>query len=352
MRKVFYFVLTVLLLSAVQEAYSQLNRKSIKKNNRRISHFKGKKFHFGKEKVYNALGISLNALNYYGDLAPKPSRFSTDISFTKPAIGLSFSHRFGPRYTLTGTFMYGTLKGSDNESANKSDATNGVFRYQRNLSFRNRIKELSVVAKFDLFENQATYISRVRWTPYAFLGLAGVFHNPQALAPETDLNGQPLAEGGKWVKLQPLGTEGQYSKLDPTDVNYGIKPYKLFQPAIPFGLGARFRINEVMDLAAELSFRYLFFDYIDDVSQNYVGVDVFDNELARSMSYRTTELKGAPPPVGQGGAQQGSYVVWAGYGEEHKDSLRGNKNDRDIYMVTTFRLTYILGKTFHRAKFR
>ena len=248
--------------------------------------------------------------------------------------------------------MYGTLKGSDNESANKSDASNGVFRYQRNLSFRNRIKEFSVVAKFDLFENQATYISRVRWTPYAFLGIAGVFHNPQALAPETDLNGQPLAEGGKWVKLQPLGTEGQYSQLDPTDVNYGIKPYKLFQPAIPFGLGARFRINEVMDLAAELSFRYLFFDYIDDVSQNYVGVDVFDNELARSMSYRTSELLGSPPPASQGGATSGNYVVWPGYGHEHKDNLRGNKNDRDIYMVTTFRLTYILGKTFHRAKFR
>jgi hypothetical protein len=32
--------------------------------------------------------------------------------------------------------------------------------------------------------------------------------------------------------------------------------------------------------------------------------------------------------------------------------VRGNKNDRDIYMVTTIRLTYILGKNFHRAKFR
>ena len=80
MRKLFYLVVAVMLLVITQDAYSQLNRKAIKKNNRRISHFKGKKFHFGKEKVYNAVGFSLNAFNYYGDLAPKPSRFSSSLA--------------------------------------------------------------------------------------------------------------------------------------------------------------------------------------------------------------------------------------------------------------------------------
>lgn len=352
MKKLPYFLLVAFLLACGYDGYCQMNRRNIKKNNRRISSFRGKKFHFGKDKIYNAVGISLNALNYYGDLAPKPSRFSTDISFTRPAIGLSFSHRFGPRYTLTGNFMYGTLRGSDANSADESDAENGVFRYQRNLSFRNRIKELSVVAVFDLFENQASYISRAQWTPYAFVGVAGFHHNPQAQAPATTLNGTPLAQAGEWVDLQPLGTEGQNSDLADTDVNAGIKPYKLIQVAIPFGLGARFRINEVMDFSAELAFRYLFTDYIDDVSANYVNLDKLDNDLARSMSYRTWEVKGTPPPVGAGGADSGGYVVWSGYGHEHKDSLRGNKDDRDIFMVTTFKLTYIIGKTFHRAKFR
>jgi hypothetical protein len=150
-----------------------------------------------------------------------------------------------------------------------------------------------------------------------------------------------------------LGTEGQYSTLPDTAVNYGIKPYKLIQLAIPFGLGVRFRLNEVMDLSAEIGFRYTFTDYLDDVSQNYVNLGVFeDNELARAMSYRTNEVLGEPPPVGQGGQDSGGYTVWPGYGTEHSGSIRGNKDDRDIYMVTTFRLTYILGKTFHRAKFR
>lgn len=363
MRKFYLAMTAVLMLFFVGESSAQMNRKSIKKNNRRISTFRGKKFHFGKEKIYNAIGFTVSALNYYGDLAPRPSKFSTDISFTRPALGISFSHRFGPRYTLTAGFMYGTLKGSDAESANKADTGNGVYRYQRNLSFRNRIEELSVVATFDLFQNQATYISRVRWTPYISLGLAVFHHNPQALAPAKGLNGQPLAEAGKWVNLRSLGTEGQYATLNSTDANAGIKPYKLIQLAIPMALGVRFRLNEVMDLAAEIGFRYTFTDYLDDVSKSYVDLGVFNgNELAKAMSYRSGELPQFAPSSGNPdlrtyqGRDGQSYTVVRGYGEEFNQggntNKRGNSKDRDIYMVTTFRLTYILGKTFHRAKFR
>ena len=353
MRKLFLVLLSFcLLLGASPEASAQLNRKSIKKNNKRIASYRGRKSSFGKEKRYNSIGFSVNAVNYYGDMAPKPSSFSTDISFTRPGFGLSFVHRFGPRYSLKGEFMYATLKGSDNDSADPGDLDNGIFRYQRNLSFRNRIKELSVVAVFDLFENQSTYISRVKWTPYAFLGLAALHHNPQALAPATDLSGTALPQAGQWVDLRPLGTEGQHSTLDPNDVNFGIKPYSAFQIAIPFGLGARFRINEVMDLWADIGFRYTFTDYLDDVSQNYVDLGVFDNELARALSYRTNEL-GSPTAPNTYSARNGqTYTVQAGYGSEFPDNLRGSKADRDIYMVTSFRLTYIIGATFHRAKFR
>ena len=351
MRKLLYVVLAVFMISVAHPAEAQMSRRNIKKNNKRISSFRGQKTWFSKEKLYNSIGFSLNALNYYGDLAPRPSRLSTDISFTKPAVAFSFSHRFGPRYSLTASFMYGTLKGSDAGSADKNDTQNGVFRYDRNLSFRNRIKEFSVVGTFDLFPNNATYISRMKWTPYAFVGVAVFLHNPQAQAPALDPQGSPLPEAGKWVDLQPLGTEGQYATLQEGDVNHGIKPYKKIQPAIPFGLGARFRLNEVIDLAAEIGFRYTFTDYLDDVSQNYVDLGVFQgNQLAKAMSYRSSEV--ATPNATYVGRDGGSYSVVSGYGSEFPDNVRGNKNNRDIYMVTTLRLTYILGKSFHRAKFR
>ena len=67
-------------------------------------------------------------------------------------------------------------------------------------------------------------MTRVKWTPYVYAGIAGFLHNPQAIAPAKDLQGNALAEAGKWVDLRPLGTEGQYSTLASTDVNYGIKP--------------------------------------------------------------------------------------------------------------------------------
>lgn len=353
MRKFGILVLTfMLLLATSHEGYGQLNRKSIKKNNKRIASFRGRKQGFGKEKIYNMVGLSVNALNYYGDLAPRPQRVSTDISFTRPGIGLSFAHRFGPRYTLQAQFMFGNLRGSDSESADQGDLSNGVYRYQRNLSFRNQIKELSVVAVFDLFQNQSTYISRVKWTPYVYLGAAAFLSNPQAQAPATDLNGNALAEAGEWVNLRKLGTEGQYANLDPTDVNYGIKPYKSLNLAIPFGIGVRFRLNEVMDLWGDLGFRYTFTDYLDDVSQNYVDLGVFDNELARAMAYRTNELGTQSNPYTYTARNGNTYTVQAGYGHEHPDNLRGSKSDRDIYMVTSIRVTYILGATFHKAKFR
>ena len=359
MRKLFYVLIVVLATAWSYESYGQMNRRQIVKNSKRQMKYRGKKFGFSKEKRYNAIGITLNALNYYGDLAPKPSRLSTDIGFTRPAFGLSFSHRFGPRYTLAASFMYGTLKGSDAESADKDDMTNGVFRYRRNLSFRNRIKELSIVAMFDLFENQSTYISRVSWTPYAYAGIAIFHHNPQAQVPATDLSGVPFENAGQWVDLQPLGTEGQYLDLPANSSNSGIKPYKRIQPAIPFGIGARFRLNEIMDLGLEVGFRYLFTDYIDDVSRNYIYVGAFEDELTRALSYRTNELATTPPKTPRTDDLRypglGPYDLVDGYGHENGLGVPPNKrgdNDKDIYTVISIRFGYIIGKTFHRAKFR
>ncbi|MBL7864453.1 MAG: hypothetical protein JNK10_06235 [Cyclobacteriaceae bacterium] len=338
------------LLVQVEETYAQFNRKGIKQGNKRMAGFRGKKSKFGKEKIYNAIGFSVNALNYYGDLAPSPSSFSTDISFTKPGFGISFTHRFGPRYSLMAQFLYGTVKGADSESADPGDMSNGIYRYKRNLSFSNSIKELSVVATFDLFENQSTYMSRVKWTPYAYLGIAVFMHNPQAIAPATDLTGAPLADAGNYVDLQPLGTEGQYSTLNATDVNYGNQPYSLFQFAIPFGLGARFRLTDVLDLAGEIGFRYTFTDYLDDVSKNYVDLTLLNSPLAQAMSYRTNELPGYPTDPRASGIP--GVNVEAGYGMEHVDNKRGGSKDKDVYMVTSIRLTYIINARFHQAKFR
>jgi hypothetical protein len=351
MKKVGVLVLIIAVLAAFsQDAYSQINRNKIKKSNRNIANFRGNKNTF-KRNVYNAIGISANAFNYYGDLSPSAKALSTDLGYTRPAFGGSFVHRFGPRYQLVASFMAGGIKGSDNKSADPND-NDAAFRYVRNLSFRNRIQELSVVGQVDLFENQATYISRVKWTPYIFAGIAVFHHNPQAQVPKTDLNGNAFSNAGEWVDLKDLKTEGE--------------DYKLVQAAIPFGIGARFRLNELMDIAAEFGFRYTFTDYLDDVSGYYVDLRTLDSDLARSMSYRSNEVQpGVSDKVdaiisgrytGYGSDLGPGFTTVSGYGhvnddEENSKNIRG-KSDKDLYMVTSIRLTYIINRNYHRAKFR
>lgn len=356
LRKICLVVLALFFISGYQEEVNaQMTRGQIKRNNKRMYTFRGRKREFPKENEYNTIGITLNALNYYGDLAPGQGQFSTDLSQTRPAIGVTFGHRFGPRHTVTAAFTYGGIRGSDEKSADPSDEID-AGRYWRNASFRNRIKELSVIASIDLYDNQNTYITRVDWTPYAFAGISVFHHNPQAKAPEFHVDGvTPMAEAGEWVNLRRLGTEGQHSDLRETDVNYGIKPYSTIQIAIPFGIGVRYKLDQFWDISFEFGARYTFTDYLDDVSQNYVDLGVFgDNHLARAMSYRSNEVPGASEKVKPytSTVDGKTYYVVPGYGEEREDYIRGKKNNKDQYIVTTLKLTYIFGKHFYRAKFR
>jgi hypothetical protein len=306
---------------------------------------------FGR-KIYNSIGFSLNALNYYGDLAPRPQKLSTDIHLTRPGFGLSYIRKRGPRFTIKSEFIYGVIRGDDRNSANPHDKQNGIYRYRRNLSFRNHLKELSCAVIFDLFENHGFYHHRHEAVPYLFAGLAVFHHNPQAIAPATDLKGNPIPGAGQWIDLKPLGTEGQYSKLNPDDVNFGVKPYSSVQLAIPAGIGARIRINSVSDLWLELGFRYLFTDYIDDVSRNYVDLGALNSDLAKAMSYRTNELSPDQKTLSYTARDGQEYTVVPGYGYEHKDNKRGNSNDNDFIFITTIRFTHILNARMHKAKSR
>ena len=307
---------------------------------------------YGSNKMFESIGITFNSLNYYGDLSPAPERISTDLSLTKPGIGLLFGKKVSPILSLRATFLYGTLSGSDRKSADKNDPNNGIYRYRRNLSFRNRIVEFSFVGMFDFKRNDGFYTDREKWIPYTFVGIGLIRHNPQAIAPDKDLNGNPLPNAGQWVDLKGLGTEGQYAKLSDKDANHGIKPYSRIQPVIPFGLGIRMKINEQLDASAEIGFRLLFTDYVDDLSRNYVDLGALDSDLARAMSYRTNEFM--PPTYTYTSEKDGNvYSVVQGYGHEHKGNVRGNKKDNDFYTTFSLQLSYIIEKmASKKPKFR
>jgi hypothetical protein len=306
---------------------------------------------------YKSLGMSINSLNYFGDLAPAPKRISTDLSQTRPAYALTFEHRKGPRFSYRAAFTYGTIRGSDARLANdveaalaKDNFTESYYRYRRNASFKNHIKELSVTFVFDFIENNNFFFRRPIIAPYIFSGIALFHHNPKAKIPARDVQGNTLPGAGEWIELQPLGTEGQHAKLLETDANFGIRTYRLLQPSIPIGFGARLKYTNQINFFCELSFRYLFTDYVDDVSKNYVDLGVFDNEVARTLSYRGNDIPNIRPQT-YTGRDGKTYTVEAGFGAEHSSNVRGNKNDNDMLFLITIGGAVIL-EPHRRAKFR
>ncbi|GAA4307396.1 DUF6089 family protein [Nibribacter koreensis] len=280
---------------------------------------------------YNSVGVSLNAMNYFGDVTPEADFTSLRLKSTRPSLAVSYTRRFFPRISARGSFSWGRITGDDAKSASPDEEENAP-RFKRNLSFRNDIKELSVVGIVDLFENRRSYLRRPDFTPYVFGGVAVLHHNPKAY-----YDGGKIATG--WYELQPLGTEGQYADGD----GYP-EPYSRVQFAIPLGIGARYRIDKRWDIALEIGWRKTFTDYLDDVSGTYANKADLKSEEARILSDRSAE-SGFGPIVNDGG-----YPRINGYGR--KGDQRGDITDDDWYITTGVTLSYILRPVRRGPKFR
>nr|WKN38220.1 DUF6089 family protein [Tunicatimonas sp. TK19036] len=345
----------VLLICANPSDSTAQNRKRkrlYRNQNNRTTQFTGRKLRFANAKQYVTLGVSVNALNYFGDIAPKSAIVSTDISFTRPGIGISSTVRFGKSLSARAAFMWGRISSNDYQVADP-DNRDDIYRYARNLQFRNNIKDLSIVAVYDIFPNPYTVTLRQSFTPYVFGGVSVFHHNPKGLvpseailSPNAPLTAENIPQSGEWVPLRPLKTEGQ--------------EYGSIALSIPVGVGVRFRINQVMDLEAEVNYRFLFTDYLDDISGNYVDKGTLSSELAKIMSDRSLE----PVDAQSGGSREElftrdsnlntnlatytgadgiEYVHLPGYGQE--GAQRGSPNENDVYLTTTIRLVFMIGRS-------
>jgi hypothetical protein len=222
---------------------------------------------------------------YMGDLNPKGVFMGS-----RPAGGLIYRYNINPRFAFKAVALFGSLQAEDAKTGTP----------ERNLSFRSPLSELSAQMELNFLrlynEKGANF-----FTPYIYLGVGIFSFNPQT------------SFGGKWYDLQPLGTEGQGLKgTDPvTGVNYdNIKPYKLTNFAIPFGLGVRFNFLQYYSAGLEWGFRKTFTDYIDDVSGLYVRRDFFldkaDLRLVADLSDRTASKDPLGNPEDKGGKMRGN----------------------------------------------
>lgn len=320
----------------------KIKRNEMKRKNQELSQFTVKT-DFSKTKRHVMFGGSFGAANYFGDLAPRYRRGSSDLALTRSAIGGFVAYRLHPYITLSGSLSWFRLRGDD-ASSDPTAGDDGYGRYVRGLHFRNDLKEFAAYGTFDLYPGDKGYKRRMPLIPYAFVGLSLIHHNPKARLPTTE-----PGQINSWVELRPLGTSGQYSGLKGSP-----RQYSKWQLAIPIGIGARYRVGDKLDIGLNIGYRILFSDYIDDVSDQYPQEEAFDamynrNPLSVVMSNRSAEVYSAS--TGERRTMQGVnekevfYQNGNGFeasripGNMFGGAPRGNKR-RDYFVTTCLTATY------------
>lgn len=342
----FKFVfLGVLLVTSFDVDAQRRNNKYKKRRNKAASGFSGSSYGRGRFSPYLYGGVSVNTGNYFGDLAPVDRIGSTKIAFTTLGGGVHLGYKFANSVAARIGFNYVRLKGEDASSDPDPNNPSSLGRYGRNLSFRNDIFEFHIVAQLFIFPNNGGIRNRFPINPYIIAGGSVFYHDPKAQAPSADFQkgGSSFPEANQWVRLKPLGTEGQ------TLPDSRIKPYSNFAIAIPVGVGAKARIPATpFDVSLELGMRVAFTDYIDDIgANNYVNPTRFKNPLARIMSDRSAEprssLTGKQRDLSNLGITNknpsGLRISSAIRGGATGETQRGGKGN-DFMLFTQIKLSY------------
>lgn len=230
---------------------------------------------------------------YLGDL-------NTNYRIDHPGLAarLFARYNFNTRICLKFAASYAHVSASDKDSKN-------TFEQMRNLDFRSNIFDGAIEMEFNFMPYKHGSKEEF-FTPYMLFGLATYKFNPT-----TDYKGESYS-------LNELGTEGQFLGEE----------YSLVQVGLCYGLGIKFDINYEWSINAELSSRYLFTDYLDDVSKIYPDVKAvraLHGDVAAALVDRSVEL-GIDPGIGEKGRQ------------------RGNSRDNDSYHMLTIGLSYYFGQ--------
>lgn len=215
-------------------------------------------------------GISIGPMNSLTDIGGrigKGQRGPKDLNIKSTtlygSIYLSAIYKDILGFRLEGTI--GSVKSHDSLLVNAKN-NGSIGRYNRNLSFRSPIDEISLTTELhvlDLFRSSDPDAFSPSFSPYLIGGI-GYFHfNPEAL-----LN-------SSWVNLRPLHTEGEGFSEYPKS-----KEYKLDQINIPVGIGLKYDLSSRFNLRLEYIDRILFTDYLDDVHGTYVDPSIFSKYLS------------------------------------------------------------------------
>ena len=267
--------------------------------------------------VGGSFGI-MNCLTDVGGIRGNGRPFLKDLTFgnnrLNGSIYLSALYKYAVGVRLEGTF--GTIKAYD--SISLKSVSEG--RYERNISFKSNISEISLVAEFHPLFIFINWLNRdnepPRLSPYLAAGVGFFSFNPQA-----KLN-------NNWIDLQPLSTEGQGFAEYPNR-----KVYKLKQLSFPVGVGFKYELSPAINLRFEIIDRITTTDYLDDLSTRYVNPNLFSKyftgtQLANAQALNDRRSKTNPEyPINPNGGQ-----------------LRGNPKNKDSYFTCNFKVGLSFGR--------
>lgn len=264
--------------------------------------------------------MQLGTMTYYGDL----SENLKTIALSRLGWSGWLQYRLHPNLSIQTGFLSGSVQGDD-RMGNLSQ-----LHWQRGLSFRSSIREWQVQGKVHFLDHKR----QIR--PYFGVGF-GVFRfHPKAdlFVGEANLSnryvygadgsirntdGEVIQKDGKYeTTLYDWKTEG----FDNSVVRSPSR-YRRTQLNVPVSLGLQIALTPKWELQFDLGIRYLFTDYLDDVSSRYSSraliEENFETEAERNLATYISNPGNDPNPI------------------------RGNELRNDVYVFSSVGLVYRFG---------
>ena len=205
------------------------------------------------------VGALFGVSAYNGDLSPVDNL--DYLKMLRPAGGVFL--RYGPtewlgfRLGLTVTRLHGDARFN----------TTTVYKQQPVL-LRTPLQDLALTAEVSPFQVR---IFGFNIRPYLYGGVAVYRFDPQ------------LRINGEWIRMQPLGTEGQGLAGQP-------ERYRTTRFAVPAGGGIRVAVSERIVLGAEAGGRLAYTDYLDDISGRTLNYPFLLEELGLEVASLSNPL--------------------------------------------------------------
>ncbi len=275
-----------------------------------------------------SIGVNAGMSDLWGDVGTKSfithytnSKYFDKVAFMGGMFGRYSVHPcFGIRFMLNYGSLYATDKWNYDGAKNATSQGDDAYqRYSRAQNVKDYMFETTIL--FELLPRRFNPESRganKRGQPFIGLGVSYFHFTPYST----------VANSNTWVKIYDLHLEGQGW----TGGSYP-KQFSLWQPAIPIAFGYKWDLGEHLNLGIEYMYRMTFTDYLDGVSDKYVGA----SEFAQHM----------PPAQALLAAQVADKGYYAGLSTPNAaGNLRGIASNKDSYSTITITFAYkVLTKT-------